>query len=194
MIIKPSFALFTIYLKNLISKWILWLCLSIDFIAVIVQVFIPSLTLPHIIYILIAVIGLIWSGFLSYIDILAKLPKESTPVQPEPKLAVFLIEGNEYSYKLSDTAKETRPTSNITIHIRVENIGDVKLKLLTVAGDFSDLGGGYRNPLAFMIPNAYDPINDKSIPFPLVLGPNDKLNLDIVDSIHPAPLLNDAQT
>jgi hypothetical protein len=88
---------------------------------VIVQIFIPSLKLPQPIYLIIALVGLIWAGFISYVEILKKNLSDEKPIIPGlsiaksiipglsiaksiiPELSIMFEEGNEYSYSLDQT-------------------------------------------------------------------------------------------
>lgn len=207
---KPSFSLAWSYLRSLGKKWILWLFLVLDLIAVIAQIFIPSLTLPQGVYIGIAILGLLWAGFETYLELLSKIPSEARPLQPE--IAIILEEGNEYSYRFrqdedvfsaeqleffrkagamdkreKSVTETTLPISIISLHVRVENTGLVAVNILTIGGDI-DLD----EPYQFMVPEAYNRDNTL-LSFPVLLKPKEKLPLTVKASIHPFSALTDAQ-
>lgn len=206
---KPSFSLVWSYLRNLGKKWILWLFLALDLIAVIAQIFLPFLTFPQGVYVGIAILGLLWAGFETYLDLLSKVPDESRPLQPE--IDVVYEEGNEYSYRFEtddDTfspeeiksfettgvnkqkriaIENTLPHSVIILHVRVENIGLVTVNVLTIGADLDAV-----KPYHFMVPDVYDR-NNKKVSFPIRLKPKDKLLLKVVGSIFPFSGFTDAQ-
>jgi hypothetical protein len=207
---KPSLSLAWSYLKNLGKKWILWLFLVLDLIAVIIQIFIPSFALPQGIYIGIAILGLLWAGFETYLDLLSKIPSEARPLQPE--IVIVFEEGNEYSYRFRqvedifpldqlefyrkvgamdeqerDLEETTLPKSFLSLHVRIENIGLVAVNILTIGGDI-DLD----KPYEFMVPEAHNR-DSTTLSYPVLLKPKEKLPLTVVVPIYPFSLFTDAQ-
>ncbi|KAF0107392.1 MAG: hypothetical protein FD146_1870 [Anaerolineaceae bacterium] len=213
---KPSFSLFWIYTKKIFKRWVFWLFLALDFIAVIAQFVFPSLRLPQFVYILIAVIGLIWAGFEAYLELLEKIPSESRPLTPE--IYIFLEEGNEYSYELiseyqsKSGEKKTKyqkskgkvvqgpsklptlPSSLITQHIRLENKGLVNVNILSVEGRFKfhDDIMGLTLPYLFYIPDLFDS-NGIKASYPIVLRSKDTLVFNVASLIGPSSQYTDAQ-
>jgi hypothetical protein len=196
---KPSFSLFINYGKNLAKKWILWLFLALDSIAIIVQFFIPTLRFPQLIYILILVIGLIWAGFQTYLDLLQKIPSEARPIEPD--VNIYFNEGNEYSYRfqrieevyssgvLKLNSKKQReklekefheqvlPKAFIDINFRIENKGLVSVDVISVNGSFES-----KLPYHFMVPNiSYQ--NNLPITYPIKLDPTNVVQLCSIDYI-----------
>ena len=192
------------------KKWILWLFLALDLIAVIVQIFIPSLTLPQGVYVGVAVLGLLWAGFETYLDLLSKIPGEARPLQPN--IEIVFEEGNEYSYRfqqvedifapgqlenfrrvgaIDEQEREMReavlPKSVARLYVRVENIGLVTINILTIGGDV-DLD----TPYQFMVPDAHNRDNT-ALSFPILLKPKEKLPITITVPIHPFIVYTDAQ-
>lgn len=189
---KPSFSLALSYLKNLGKKWILWLFVALDCIAIIAQVFKPSLMLPQSLFIGVAILGLLWAGFEVYLDLLLKIPSEARPLKPE--IEILLEEGNEYSYEFeqySDKLKmlqdATLRNSVFNLRLRVENTGYVAVNILTISGDID-----MHHPFGFMVPNARNRDNTE-ISFPVLLDAKDKLLITLVDSIYPYSNFTDAQ-
>ena len=189
---KPSFSLASSYLKNLGKKWILWLFVALDFIAIIVQIFIPSLMLPRSLFIGVAILGLLWAGFEVYLDLLLKIPGEARPLKPE--IEILLEEGNEYSYEfeqypdvLEKLKDATLLNSVFNLRLRVENTGYVAVNILTIGGDID-----MHQPFGFMVPNARNRDNTE-ISFPVLLDAKEKLSITLVDYIHPYNNFTDAQ-
>jgi hypothetical protein len=195
---KPSFSLALSYLKNLGKKWILWLFVALDFIAIIVQIFIPSLMLPQSLFIGVAILGLLWAGFEVYLDLLLKIPGEARPLKPE--IEILLEEGNEYSYEfeqyqlfeqypdeLEKLKNATLRNSVFNLRLRVENTGYVAVNILTIGGDID-----MHHPFSFMVPNARNR-DDTKISFPVLLDAKEKLPITLIDSIHPYSNFTDAQ-
>jgi hypothetical protein len=93
---KEDLARFIRYLKLLSKAWVLWVFLALDAIFLVVQLFIPSLNVPHSIYLLVAVVGVVWASFRAYDELMSIIPSENRPVPPE--IAISLAQGNEYHY------------------------------------------------------------------------------------------------
>jgi hypothetical protein len=205
---KPSLTLFWIYTKKLIKNWILWIFLVLDLIAVIVKIFIPFLKLPQSLYYLIALIGLIWAGFNSYLELLEKIPSEARPIKPE--ISIMSEEGNEYAYTFDQSmiselrkirkaeSKEGEeytdpllelsiPKSQLTYFARLENTGLVVVNLLTINARID-----FDTPYRFMVPDVFLS-EGTQISYPLLLQPKEILHLKIIDNIYKYSLLSDAQ-
>jgi hypothetical protein len=159
-------------------------------------------------YYIIALLGLIWAGFNSYLELLEKIPSEARPINPE--ISIMFEEGHEYSYSFDqseiellremrklrlkegeeyiDPIKELYlPKSQVTFFIRLENIGLVSVNLLTINGKVN-----FEGPYRFMIPDVY--LSDGTqISYPILLQPKEILHLNIINKIFPNDLLSNAQ-
>jgi hypothetical protein len=177
---KPSINLFWSFLKILARKWALWIFLALDAIGAIIQLVVPSFHLPQGIYVGVSIIGLIWASFETYLDLLSRIPSESRPITPE--ISMFLIEGSEYEYELDvrggSFATPTLPKAQVTIHMRVENIGYVAVNLLTIEGKID-----FKGPHDFMLPHPYNP-NGDTFSFPTTLNSKESVLVDMAAPIY----------
>ena len=214
---KPTLSLFWSYIKALSRNWVLWLSIGIDLIARIIQVFPFFQIIPQIYfqitYTTIAFIGLVWAGFITYLNLLARIPDESKPLNPE--ISLLFKEGNEYSFGFQDNSiyipnKEDRkiahnefntnpnevlkdstlPKSELTLQLRIENTGLVPIRILKFGGSVEEHRS--KLPLHFMVPDAKN-YDDSNLSYPMALPPNNSFHFKVVVSIHPSPLLSDAQ-
>lgn len=117
------------YAKLVFSRWILWLFVLLDFIALLVQFVTPQLGLPPLVYGLLALIGFFWAGFdvhrqtirshektvATYRNTIDKLSREINidALLLKPNIAVSLLEGNEYTYSLHDEKRLTQSLAKI---------------------------------------------------------------------------------
>lgn len=108
----PLFLDLRIYFLALLKKWLFWLFLILDAIALIIQFLDPRFRLEQIYYIGFALIGFAWSSFEVYRELLQAhrkvLPEKFNPIS---SLAISFVEGNEYSVFID----EPYPYSNIQI-------------------------------------------------------------------------------
>ena len=139
------------------KKWVFWLFVLLDIIALLAQYVDSALRLPQIVYILLALLGFLWAGFDVHRETMAsyeELQSETTSTHAEqmreyrealeiwtgksdlgeldltPKLATSLTEGNEYEYSLMAPMK---PQMGILMLI-----AEVGLKLFPKEGEQSE--------------------------------------------------------
>jgi hypothetical protein len=98
--------------RQVITKWVFWIFLILDVIAVIVVYFAPKLQVPQYVYIVFALIGFFWAAFKVNQDLLIKYNALSNDpskavLPPKTSLSITLTEGNEYTYKISAPEDET---------------------------------------------------------------------------------------
>jgi hypothetical protein len=186
---KPSFQLFWMFIKEIGKKWMLWLFVVLDIVAVVVQIFVPSLKIHQSVYVGLFVIGLIWASFETYLGLLTKIPSKERPIKPD--VSLFFVEGNEYIYEFDTTFGPVDelilPKTLLTTHVRIENTGLVDVKILSINGNID-----FYQPYQFMVP---DPVSSDNIPldFPLNLESKNSLIVNITASVFPFNLLTAAQ-
>lgn len=91
------------FISLLTRKWLLWIFLVLDFIALIIQYNNPNYKLPQGYYVGFAVLGILWSSFQVYRDLLTDykklIPGTSNRIS---NLDISFVEGNEYKFSLDD--------------------------------------------------------------------------------------------
>lgn len=183
---RRDFYLFGSFVTQLVKKWVFWLFLALDIIAVLVEFFFPSLSIPRGIYLAILAIGFILAAFQVHLDLLSKLPSNNLPLIPEIKL--LFTEGNEYSYQFENSVnKDALPHAMISLHATLQNTGAIPVKLLSVNGTIA-----VTEPYQFMVPAGRN--RDGTVmKFPITVQPDDVMLFDVVASIWAFQLLTDAQ-
>lgn len=198
--IKSKIKDFFSFLFLLTKKWILWLFLVLDLIAVVAQLAIPSLSISHSLFFVIATIGIIWAAYLVYKDLFSKVPLSRASRPPE--VSCYFVSGNEYSYefmKWSDNkignpnkdsqkgSSTTIPWAHIYLNVTMQNTGDTSVNLLSINGSVD-----FNSPFQFMVPEGissdYQPFS-----YPIELKPGNTMQIVINDPIQPYSLLTDAQ-
>lgn len=192
---KSSLSLILSYLKEIAKEWILWLFVVIDVVGLIVNFLIPSFSPPKWIFILLLVMGLIWSGYKTYYKLLMRIPDKDKPL--EPKLSIKFRDGDEYSFgffrnkldsplsnelALEEYLKDRDntqveicfPSSEMHLHIRIENIGLTPVDLLAI-----DSKSSLPPPFLFFGVTRYRSINGKEFNFPITLLPRGILLVDV---------------
>jgi hypothetical protein len=209
---KPTLSLFWTFVKRLAKEWIFWISLALDIIAAVIQLFLPSITIPRFAYIVIIIIGLVWASFRIYLDLIERIPGESRPLQPN--LTISCIEGDEYYYKIvvpsGDLSLETLksyefspqelknfsdllngaitlPKSIFTLKIRIENSGLVDINILNISMETE-----MYQPYMFL-GSAIRNLNDTPVIFPINLISKEILQYKFIATILPYTALSDAQ-
>jgi len=204
------------FLKKLIKEWIFLLMIGIDLLFVIVQLIFPKFSPPYFVYVIIAMVGIIWASYKIYRDVLARIPDKE--IKPIPKLRLSFVEGNEYSFRLGtlketdeerierkrkmkenpyynedkdlkiDIREDTLPYSLLSIFLRVENIGEIPVDILDVSGKIQEVN----TPFEFMLS---EPINSAShiVVFPVNIEPKRVFPITLSTSACPKMYLNEAQ-
>jgi hypothetical protein len=116
---KPTFKLFWTFLKELSKKWLLWLFLALDIAGAVIQILVPSLKPPQGVYLGLFVLGLILASFQTYLELLEKIPSRQRPL--EPKISLFLVEGNEYFYGFQESEDILHPELLSLVKKKVDN-------------------------------------------------------------------------
>jgi len=191
---------FSLYARLIGRKWILWLILAIDGIALVTQFLFPRLSLPQPVYVIALLTGFFWAGFQVYQDTAALIPSHET--KPPLKVQIELAEGSQYSYTFKDIEKVSKPDARheseafinsplpdtiLVLNGRIQNTGLGAIDLLS-AGAFID----FHTPYSFMLGHPVEP--DGSAPsFPINMQPGSVLHLKIALLIFPYSTLTPAQ-
>lgn len=195
------------YIKLLLKKWILLLIFIISLLGLINKFVLPQLTVPLVTYWWIAFISLFWVGFQIYREqatqivdlknIQEKLQKKPT----EPKIMLELVEGNEYTYSLLDTAIRSAmdvrdpalPNAMIELRLKISNIGPIKVDVLSVKATYSSKSGyEFGLPWEFILSDPMD-ADGRPINFPVHLDHGQTTVCTLRSKISPQPIFNDAQ-
>lgn len=95
-----------LFVLSLVKKWLLWIFLILDVIALIIQYIYPNYKLPQGYYIGFAILGIVWSSFQVYRDLLNDYKKISLEKLPEklaiPNLDISFVEGSEYKFSIDN--------------------------------------------------------------------------------------------
>jgi hypothetical protein len=109
------------YLVLLSTKWVLWVSGAIGIIGTIIYLAFPQVTIPYIVYLVLAFVGFLWANFQVFrenlsqvvqhqneLDVLRGKSEVLPEVMPEikPELLIELVEGNAYTYYLGQSATE----------------------------------------------------------------------------------------
>jgi hypothetical protein len=188
------------FARSIAKKWFFWVSMAIEIAVLFLQIIIPGLTIPPILYGGIFLLGFFVANFQVYRDQQTKIPGSKLEISPIVQLE--FEEGNQYSYRFEDWAdygeampigrqprarESTKPCSRITLHAVIRNSGVVRVNVLSVNGDID-----FNGPFRFMVPSGRKS-EGSHLDFPIPLEPKASLKVDIVASIYPSELLTDAQ-
>lgn len=101
----PPFSEFRDFIAAVLRKWEFLLLLFLDIVALIIGFISPEYSLPEIYYLGFLFAGFVASAFHVYRDLSsARRNAFSLPVEkiPKAKLSISFVEGNEYTYSISD--------------------------------------------------------------------------------------------
>ncbi|MFA6126600.1 MAG: hypothetical protein WC699_04790 [Bacteroidales bacterium] len=198
------------FLKLLFKEWILWIILSLDVLFVFVQIIFPKFSPPYFIYILIAIIGVVWASYKIYNGLIEQIPQSILDKILTSKVQVSFVEGNEYHYKfgkwdvekkrnidLTDTLYPTDennnqrervlPNTQLSLFLRIENIGETSVNIISVNGNIH-----FKQPFNFMLSDSLD-LEDNEIVFPVKLALKKIIQFKLVFPIFPFSPMNEAQ-
>lgn len=198
------------FLKLLFKEWILWVLLAIDLLFLIIQLIFTKFSPPYFIYILIAVIGIIWASYKVYESLLDKFPQPTSERKPISNLTISFVEGNEYNFRfrkwdndrkrhtdletgrfpideISNLREKTLPNTQMSLFIRIENSGETQVKILSVEGNIE-----FNIPFQFMLSTSLD-LEDNLIIFPIEIDCRQTIIFKLVAPIFPYTPMTDAQ-
>lgn len=182
------------FIKLLIKRWVLLLIFYGSLIGAIFTFGILNIEVQSYIFWILALIGLFWASYRVYLEQLKKIPTKE-PKEQKPEVAIELIEGNKYTYRLGKRishrafGKSVLHEAYIELHLRISNIGAVDVDILSIKSNYDT-----NNPILDVSPICI-PMDKKSqeIIYPRRLGIQEILLCEIESDITPNILLNDAQ-
>lgn len=185
------------YIKQLLRKWIIWLSLAFFVIGVLFEFALSIEEIPSYIFLILAFMGFLWASFQVYKNLLKKkITKKERELLFKPELSIILLEGNEYTYSLSETAILREKTGNdyltpdgsIELHLRIMNKGTIDLDIISIQPDYKD----FEIPWSF---NSFGSLKEKGkeLFFPLHLDVKEVLLGDMTCQFMVHSTLNDAQ-
>ncbi len=198
-----NFELLRYYTMAIAKKWVFWIFLALDVIAIVVIYFSPTLNIPQIFYWGLAAFGVFWAGFQVYRDMAVKIPDDDkgptglaippnrlVRTESKPSIKISLLDGHQYDYALAghDTRSNriTMPNATLTIHVRIENDGNSPAEVLSIAAKTSLLG----YPLYSTRTNTMSE-NDSPYEYPIHMESGAILPCDIAVVINSGPTDSD---
>jgi hypothetical protein len=184
------------FLRRVLINWILGAALAAEIVTYIIHLKSPNIAVPHIVYILIAIVAIFWSFYKIYLEMLAKIPNSN--IYSKPKLKMKFVEGDEYNYGFENKDpiptkeplknKMISPYSYISINVRIENKGLTPVKILAIKKtiEYIDI------PYDFMLGNAFTS-DLKMVNYPVELNSKDIFQIRFVASIYPTGYYTNAQ-
>jgi len=98
-----------IFITKVLKKWIFWLFLILDVVGMIVQYLFPQFYFPQFVYVILAIIGIVWASYDVYNELLNDYQKIIVEhnlteiVRPlKSELSILAVEGNVYSFDLEE--------------------------------------------------------------------------------------------
>jgi len=189
---KRDFTLLLHYARLIAKKWVLWILLALDAIALIVRYSIPNTQLPQIVYWLLAIGGFFWAGYQVFRETVVKIPNRAGNLIKRAKLSIkiSLNEGNQYSYSLDklDQSAElpTLPNATFTLHIKIENNGNIPVEILSIGGSMSLIG----YPLYSDSTDDFT-LDDETFVCPFLLKIGKIITCHLITKIYPGPTDSD---
>jgi len=198
------------FIKLLLNKWIIWLSFVLFVIGILFERILDIKEIPSYIFWILACIGLFWASFQvykklyidyervqkKYTDLKKSIFETSNEAIVKPELTINLLEGNEYTYSISEMGTTRKkfedihltPDAFVGLHFRILNSGTTDLDIISIEAKYEY----HETPWSFWPPQILKEKGEE-IHFPKHLNVDEILLCNLINPVRVFGQLNDAQ-